>query len=77
MAYFFLSVDCRRRGHVQVPHGSSANSNTRRIPTRLRDRAGACRSLAWRSVEPLVVVPVVRCAMVMDLFVVLVGHLVV
>ena len=77
MASFVLSVDCRSTGHAQVPHGSRTNSKTRRIPTRLRDRAGACRSLAWRSVEPLVVVPVVRCAMVMDLFVVLVGHLVV
>ena len=77
MASFFLSEDCRTKGHAQVPHGSSTNSNTRRISTRLRDRVGACRNLAWRSVEPLVVVPVVRCAIVMDLFVVMVGHLVV
>ena len=72
------SVQLSKKTDRQIRPGYLLFSAKRSDPRRHRKRADP-RGVWFcpGSVEPLVVVPVVRCAMVMDLFVVLVGHLVV
>jgi hypothetical protein len=52
---FFLTFGFHTEGHETRPHQSTTSSNTLETSSRLRDRVGVVRSLAWHNVAAVVV----------------------